>query len=652
MTAAWLAVVPTTAIVLAAMLKLGPSVGTSLLPKPTLHFWADQQPTVHPEPTEQARYLIALSAPLVHGALTPLLARLPRRRLQTPLAALALLVESVLVLAASACFVVQWRYPSPVLGTVVHYFSARTLIVGAALALAMLAGVRSARVRSRVGAWAVESRRARRVAGALALVAIAIELLPALQTEGSIGHAYEAVSFHLQFTFDETAAVRDGHSPLGDFATQYSALWPYVVAAAMSVLGHTVGVFTGCMAALLAASWLALYDMLRRIVRSALLALGLFLPLLATSAFRLHGPNVERFSLVDYFGVLPLRYAGPLLLAWLTVRHLDGERPHRTWPLFLLGGLVVMNNTDFGVAALGATVAALLWTGGRARELAVDALLGLAAAVALVVALLLIRTGSPPHFGLLFRYANVFVVNGYAMLPIRPLVGVYLVLFATYAVAIGVATTRAIRGEPDRLLTGLLVWCGVFGLGSGSYYVGHSLPELLIYLFPTWGLTVALLAVIALRRIAARAQRWPTPGELAVLVGLGVLACSLAQTPAPWSQLQRLRRDGPAVFARPPGYAFLARHTRAHEPVAALMTLGHSMSASLRLDDVTPYTGSFSILTREQLAQTLRALRAAGGRKVILLEREVGGDLLEHLARSGYAMRARGRGGAQLWVER
>ena len=111
-------------------------------------------------------------------------------------------------------------------------------------------------------------------------------------------------------------AVVNGRSPLGDFATQYASLWPYATAAAMRVLGTSVLGFTLAMA-LLRASMLALFDVLRRLTRSSASALLLFLPLLATSAIRLPGSADVRFSLVTYYGTMPLRYAGPFLLAWL-----------------------------------------------------------------------------------------------------------------------------------------------------------------------------------------------------------------------------------------------------------------------------------------------------------------------------------------------
>jgi hypothetical protein len=657
-TAAWLAAVPVAAVTLLAIVLLGPPLGSALLPAPSARFWSGTAAGVHPEPTEQARFLVALSAPLLLAALTLLLARRPPERL-TAFAAgrLAGAAELLAVAILAGCFVAQRILPPqgrPGAPPIV-YFTTPSVILAAALAAALAAGVRSARVRAAFSRWSAESP-ARRIGAALvALVALVVTLLQSLYTDGSLGHAYESVIYHLQFTYDESVAVLDGRSPLGDFATQYSALWPYALAGGMSILGPSVGAFTGMMAALIGATLLAIYDMLRRAARSSIAALLLFLPLLATSAFELHGPQVSRFSLVTYFGVMPLRYAGPFLLAWLVVRHLDGAWPRRVWPLFLAAGLVVLNNTDFGLAALGATCVALLWTLERpdartARRLALEATGGLAAALALVTALLLARTGALPQLGLLTRYARMFVVDGFAMLPIRPVVGLSTIVYLTHVAAIGVATVRALRRDPDRLITGLLAWNGIFGLGAGSYYIGHSLSEVLEYTFTPWALSVALLTLLALRSAAARA-RWPSPAQLACLFAFGLLATSLTQTPPPWRQVQRIARSGPEVFARPIGQAFVAQYAQPGEAVLIMSGLGHRIGLNLELDDVEPFTGARSHLTVEQLEESLAALRAAGGTKVFVLLVEAFPGLSEALNRRG-TLRGRSPEGMALWVVR
>jgi hypothetical protein len=655
--AAWLAVVPTAALVVAAIALLGRPLGSLLFPAPDAVFWPSIRYAVRPEPTEQAGYLIALTAPLVLAGLTLLLVHRAPGRIAVRAPALAACAELAVLLFVVACFVAQrLQAPQNYEGRrrPVVYFTLPALLFAAALAAALVLAARSPAVRGRVARLARESR-ARRVAVAfIALLALAVTLLPAIHTDRSIAATNQAVAYHLYFTYDETIAVVDGRSPLGDFAAQYSSLWPYAFAAAMTVVGSSLTAFTGLLAALTSAMLLGLYDVLRRLTRSALIALLLFLPLLATFGLRLHGPHVDRFSLMNYFGVVPLRYAGPLLLAWLLARHLDGARPRRLWPLFLAGGLVAINNLDFGLAAVAATVAALVWTRPRraaSRRAAVEAAAGAAGAVALVTALVLVRTGAAPHPELLVHYAHVFAVDGFSMIPIRPLVGVDLVVFLTYVAAVGVATARALRRDADRLLTGLLVWSGIFGLGAGSYYVGHSISELLMYMLPAWAFTVTLLAVAALRAIAAT-DRLPRPSHVLCLFGLGLVVCSLAQTPLPWQQLDRIATSESAMpFAHPTGEAFVAQHVAPGEPVLILGFLGHRIAANLGIDDVDPVTGGRSIFTLEQLVEAIGRLRRAGGEKIFVQDPIPYQGLPETLA-THYQQSAAEPEGMQLWQPR
>jgi hypothetical protein len=660
-TAAWLAAVPTAALTLLAIVAIGPSLGSLLLPTQPARFLSSLVGE-RPEPTEQGRYLVVLAAPLFLTALTVLLVRRPRLA-PARAALLARLVELAGLLVVAACFVAQRlqagqqlvAVPSPVV-----YFTLPTVVVALLIAGGLVAALRSGAVVRRARGWLAESGTRRVVAAAVACVAVVVTLLPAVYPDHAIESAFEAFSFHLNFTYDETMAVVNGRSPLGDFAAQYASLWPYVLAGGMALLGTGLTAFTLLVAALSGTALLALYDVLRRVCRSSVGALLLFLPLLATSAFRLHGPSVDRFSIVTYFGVMPLRYAGPFLLAWLVARQLDrehGARDRRVWPLFLAGGLVLLNNTDFGLPALGATIAALAWTqagahGAAARGLgrqALEAVGGLAAAFALVTVLLLARTGALPDLSLLVRYTRVFVLEGFSMLPIRPVFGVYVAIFLTHVAAIGMATVRTVRRDGDVLLTGMLAWSGVFGLGAGSYYVGHSLSELLIDTFPAWALSLTLLTVVTIRSLAD-ARRWPSPAALACLAGFGLLVCSLGQTPAPWLQLQRISSQGPPSFAQPVGETFVRQHVRPGERVLIIALLGHRIAENAGVEDVEPYSGAKSIFTLEQLEDSLAALRAEGGTKLFVEPANAYGPLGPILS-ARFEPRAEGET-MQLWSAR
>jgi len=649
---AWLAAAPAALLGVLAIAVLGPPLGHALLAPEQARFWQEVETFVRPEPAEQGRYLVALAIPLLLAALTVAGVRARKPRLTQPAAAKAIVaIQAAGIAFVALCLLRQQGVfgsivPPPEFAPPIDgLFTWRTLLVAAVASVALLAVLR------RPSAWDALARLtretpARRVAGAaLALVLLVVWLLHAFNTEGTIGLAQDEVRYNVAFTFDETYAVLDGRSPLVNFAAQYGSLWPYAFAAAMSVLGRSLGVWIALALSATAAGMLGIYDVLRRAAGSSLRGLLLFAPLLATSFLRLEGTRANRWTFANYFGTFPMRYAGPALLAWLVARHLAGERPRRALPLFLAAGLVVLNNSDAGSAALGATLAALLWGGvpltrAALRRLALEAAAGVLGAFALLSALTLARAGSLPHLALLVRYARLFARTGFAMYPM-PMLGLHIAIYLTYVAAIGVATVRAIGGERDRLLTGMLAWSGVFGLGAGAYYAGRSTPDdLPAMLFP-WAFALALLSIPALGSLRGASWRRPPLAAAACLFGLLAAACSLAQTPTPWEQLHRLRRTSAPILAAPAGQRLVAAHTHRGETVAILQLLGHRIGANLGLHNVSPYSNSESMPTAEQLDELLAALRRAGAHKIFLETQITSGAMVEALSEDGFTRRAR-----------
>jgi hypothetical protein len=338
---------------------------------------------------------------------------------------------------------------------------------------------------------------------------------------------------------------------------------------------------------------------------------------------------------------VPMRTAGPFLLAWLVARRLNrGEGA--LWPLGLVGGLVALNNVDFGLAALGATVAALLFGAPprSRRELgrfAGSIALGLLAAYALVAFVTLVRAGALADPTKAFAMARIYTRTGVGLWPLGRLLGLPLAIYLTYVGAIGVATVRALRGAENRTLTGMLAWSGIFGLGSAAYYMGASSILGIATLFPAWGLSLALLAIAAVRQLAARRERVPGIPALAVLFGLALIGTFLVMPPArlaPWSQIERLERDlayaapdaEPVQAPRTPEYREFVSSTpdgngrfaiRPGAPIAFFTATGHLLADTYGVRDVVPYTGR-SVFTEEQFDDAIARLRAAGGSTVLV----------------------------------
>jgi len=651
--AAWLCVIPCTGLVIVVILLLGPPLGRLMTPRPEqFTFLLGEQKSVEPEPTEHARYLLALGAPLL-GALAVVLTprwlpRIPARLV----AAGELATQALLAGLVVAAIVAQRRlaFGASYIGGEAQpfhfpYFTLTTLIVAALLAVLAVLTMHRSSINRRASALLRESRGARWGAAAIALVATVVWVLPAVNSDWSIAMAPDDLLYHLAFPFDETFAVLNGRTPLVNFTAQYSSLWPYVIALSMAIFGRTLLAFTLTVCAIGTLAMLTVFSIFRRAAGSSLAALLLYLPFLASSLFLLAESFGARSTVGTYFGTFPLRYAGPWFVAWLTARLLsrhDRATSRETWLLFTAAGLALLNNGDFGVAATGASVAAVVWTSER-RDLAMLLRLGglvaagVATAFALVSLVTLARTGTLPQPDRLVDYAQLYALSGYALDPIPGVLGIHLLIYVTYVASIIVATVHAVRRAPNRVLTGMLAWSGIFGLGAGAYYVGRSHPAALTQQFSAWAFALALLTVAAAGALAAMPLRRVAIGASVVLFGFGVMTCSLAQVPAPWSQLQRL--DAPFVTLEewrspnmfvppgdPPTRRFVASVAdgpgrfvyEQGAPVAILLTLGHRIAEAYGVRNVSPYTGIESLQTVQRVEAALDALRDAGGNTVIL----------------------------------
>lgn len=661
--AAWIASIPLVALGLLAIALLGPPLGRALLTPEPVRFFELFAGQVRPEPVEQGRYLLAVAVPLLLAAGALIAGRRPSRPASLASDALVVAAQAALAAFAVVCLLQQRALLGPLYPTtgpqprLVDYFDARTTVVAAVATVALVLALGRAGVWERLAALTRDTPLRAIAAGAVALIALVLWLSPGILTEDTIRAAHFQVLYHTQFTLDETFAVLDHRSPLVNYAAQYGSLWPYPLAAAMSVLGETVGAWVTLALILTGLGMLGIYGVLRRAAGSAILGLLLFLPLLAVSFTQIRGTESKRYTFESYFGTFPLRYAGPMLLAWLVARHLGGERPRARWPLFLAAGLVALNNSDIGLGAAAATFVALLWAGGRpawtgVRRLAGAAAAGVAGAFVLVSLLTLAREGALPDLGLLMRFSRLFGLYGFAMFPM-PRIGVHLAIYATFVGALAVATVRALQAEPDRTLTGMLAWSAVFGLGASAYFAGGSTPDNLPAVFFPWALALALLTIPAVRQIRTATWRRPPLAAAACLFFLLVMTCSLAQTPTPAGQLDRLGRTAPEILARPHGQAFVDARTRPGERVAILGLLGHRIGFNVGVVNVSPYSNSLVIATRDQMQETIDVLREEGGRKLFLDMKLADAEIQGAVETAGFAfVGADANGRTGLWVDR
>jgi hypothetical protein len=653
---AWILLLPAVAVAVPTIVLLAPVGGRLLLPDPHFDYWTG--PGIRKAEVDVGYALFVL---FVAGYAAAVVRFAGMRIAPAARRTLVVVAQITTVAFLAACFIAQRRLTFG--GVTRSYFTPATLLVAGAATVAVGAVAwrqrwRSEAVQLALRRW-VDGTRARRTCLGLAVLATIVFVLPAVHTDSATpsGVGYLGALF-----FDESIAVLNGRSTFVELVA-YANLWPYLTILPLRVFGTTYATFTVTMAALTALTMLAVYGVFRRVVRRPPLALALYLPVLASGFFVENRIGADRYDPGTYFGMFPLRYAGPYLLAWLTAWRLErggGGRWTRRL-LFAAAGLVALNNVDFGGAALAATVLAwVVHEPPRDRRvlvaLALDVALGLVLALAAVTTLTLAREGSLPRLELLVRYGRVFVNGGFANLPL-PGLGLHLVISATFVAAAAVAAVRASRSRGGDLLAAMLAWSAAFGLGASVYYYAYrSHPDVLVNLFSIWSLALALLVVAVLREAAAP-RRLPSVPALAVMFGFALSACSLAQVPSPFEQLRRIGQPTPAMPDTLPIGALreaavarlVAARTRAGEPVAVISPVGHRVAREAGVVNVCPYTGFEQMPSREQLDETVEILLREGGTKLYVAQAPPP-RLDAELSRLGLSLS--GRWSVESWPER
>ncbi len=608
-----------------ALLFVAAPLGDHLFPSGGFRFFAGVE--VDRKPAEQTRYLLAIVFVLGLG-LAIALVRPSNGLMETRARRVGIRLASIcgqLAIVGVAAWSWQAQFPRSDGEPPTVHFGNGDLIAAVVVAglLALLARLRPDWLDPR----SIAARRPERwgwfVVAALLTVCW---LLPSVFRGQNLAAAGREVTYHLQFTFDDCVALLDGRTPLVNYAAQYASLLPFVIWPALHFGGAQIGTFTVTMCFLSMIGLLAVYRVFALITRNERLALALYVPFLATSLFFILRSGSHLFSWASYYAVFPMRYVGPYVLLWLCMRHLRGMRPRSAIAVFAFGGLVMLNNVEFGLPAFAGLVAALLAGGsprpGRVMHLIKEGALGLAGALVAVSALTLLVAGELPNLGLLSLYSRIFAEGGYGLEP-TPVAGLYLLVDMTFAAAILVAAIRYRSGATNTTYTAALVYSGVFGLGAGNYYMGRTHPAGLTVLFSIWAFSVALLALLALRALAARRARSVGPSRLLLagaLVLLGLIVTTVVQFPAPWTQVRRIVASAPipTPYNVSAAVALLRRTAKRGESVVVFAPLGHLIAVDAGVENVSEYSHPDGVVTYQQLEAVLTELHDAGGTRFYL----------------------------------
>jgi hypothetical protein len=628
---AWLGLVPATLLLLAAFFWLAPSLA-KLYPGPNQTIFPEWRSLINPEPLEATRYLLAAAMPPVLAAVVLVLGtgRPARRSLDS--AVIAMQLAAIAFIAWSVAHQISVLPPGAL--TPPNYFDRLLLSVpnllagvGIGLVLTALAASRAELPlrRLRPLARALSGRRGIALAAAVGLTAL--WLLPALVTDATIARAGVIPAGHIPAQAEDYFAVVNGRTPTVDYIPIYVHLLPVALAPVLSAFDSSLTAFSISMCLLSLVALLAVYATFSQVTERPWAALALYVPFLAISLFPWdrHGGQWEFNG--NYYGFFPGRYVGPFVVAWLCALSLR-RRGLPAWALFVAAGLAALNNAEFGVPCVLAVIVALSFGADRSipvrkrvSALCIHAAAGLLMALALVSGVTLVGSGELPNPGFAVYWSTMFAREGYGLTPM-PTLGLHWALYFTYAAVLLTAAVRYVRAAPDATLTAMLAFAGTFGLLTGFYFAGRSLPYQLMLLFPVWGFALALLTwtvTLSLRSARGdplRLRRLILPA-FATLAGFGVMVAAIDRFPLPWQQVERLSASGEAVFDQRADQRFVDAQTTPGDRVLILgVRLDHRIAERAGVVNASPFFSVAALISQREVERAIDFLEDDGGRKV------------------------------------
>jgi hypothetical protein len=645
---AWLGLWPAALALLAAIAWLASPL-SDLLPGPSGQFFPEAQDVLKPEPLEQARFLLAVAAPLALAGLVIWLGSPAPGERRFDAAVIALQVALVVLLVWA---VLEQPDELPLLDP--DYFA--PLLLGAPVLVAgfVIGGALFALALARRwpfgGGERVEpvSDGWRWGAIAVAVALTALWLLPAVFTDANLSEGGAIPSGHVPVQAQDFYAVVNGRTPMVDYVAQYVQLLPLAFAPLLEPFDLSITAASILMVSLSVLALLAIYGVLLRVTGRPAAALALYVPFLALALFPWSDEGLRHEFNGSYYAFFPGRYLGPFVVAWLAAVTVRGRRLP-VWAVFFAAGLAMLNNAEFGTICVLALFCALALAADRSAgwgralwRLAGQAAIGLAGAVVLVVAVVLVRSGELPDPGLWIYYTRLFAREGFGLEPM-PALGLHIALYVTFVAAILTAAVRFARGSEDRTLTAMLAYAGVFGLLAGSYFAGRSLPWQLMLLFPTWGFALALLTWTVLghlggeRRESLRRLALPA---LATMVGFGVMVASIATISPPWQEVERLSRSGASEADNAAYQRFVEQRTEPGESVVVWGSAAdHRLAERAGVENLSPFNTALVLASPTEVDRALEALERAGGTKVFITGVPPGeqpGSVIEYLLAHGY----------------
>lgn len=417
----------------------------------------------------------------------------------------------------------------------------------------------------------------------LSLVCSVYYLPSVLQSKSSLLSAYDA-----QYSVHETLAPLAGRIPMGNSVSQYGYLvgWPILLIRSIAQrdpMGVAITYLSGLAVVTLAIlCWIASRSLAKGWGWAALLVV---LPLALVKQPNNHFDNG---SIAALFSALPIRTFLPMILAAtlviLTRWILDGSSSAVVF-VGILGGLCALNNLEFGVPALVASLATLCALTKRPIRSVALALVGAFVPFAAYEALLR-SWGSGIDFNKYTFFLRAFGA-GFGR-EAMPTFGLWLFVFATliggfWTGLVGARHLRTVRQLHDHrewAPVATALFFGLFGCLTVFYYSGRSVVSSQLQIFLLFVGPVALSSVSIWRSMPNAGNDTgsrTSPARLMVLFPIGLAVASLLLAPSFSYEVTRLRRSEPiSVF--PSEDAVVARMKRSPGDSVYFGPLGHVVS--------------------------------------------------------------------------
>jgi hypothetical protein len=459
-----------------------------------------------------------------------------------------------------------------------------------------------------------------------------LRLMPSIIVDFDYQSTNNIVSWHIPYSMGEFAAVLNGKTILVNFFPQYQNFLPYILLPIFNIFGLSLTSFSLAMSTLSLIGMMLIFAVYKYLTKSSWIALALYIPYCSLSFFPNHSVGGLVLNAFNYFVVAPLRYFGYWILAFLLARYLLKPTLPRMAILFFIGGIVTINNLDFGIPALVAVLVAVIITTGNglfpplktAFKIGSIFIVSVSLALGLFIFITIIRSGETPNIGQLTLFQRIFAVYGFGMLPMPPL-GLHWLIYITFmaAILVGLQRTVSVLGTNDlfsqqRLSNGLLVFSGIAGCGALMYFVGRSHPYVLTCVFPAWAFSLLLLAWEQFLDWRKNFSQFNTTDKLVryiptvVLLFLYIIFTgNILTTPALPTQLARLRSYNNSFSTwQAKAVEFVRNQTHTKENIGIIYPYGYEIANIAQVENVFPYTTPFSLILKSQLEVAIKTFKS------------------------------------------